>query len=103
MAQRTAIGLTGDDLTVADVWAVAVDRAPAELMDAARAKMRAARGFTARANTVFPPPPAVRRSGQAQTSVAGTESRRSGNRPGHSRSYTEWASTPHRLSQTCTS
>src|SRR5947209_14572725 len=43
MAQRTALGLTGDDLTVADVWAVAVDGAPAALGDAARAKMRAAR------------------------------------------------------------
>src|SRR6266566_4673228 len=27
MTQRTAIGLTGDDLTVADVWSVAVERA----------------------------------------------------------------------------
>ena len=26
MAQQTAIALTGDDLTVADVWAVAVER-----------------------------------------------------------------------------
>jgi len=31
VAQRTAIGLTGDDLTVDDVWAVAVDRAGAGL------------------------------------------------------------------------
>jgi histidine ammonia-lyase len=43
MAQRTAIGLTGDDLTVADVWAVAVEGVPAELTDEAREKMRAAR------------------------------------------------------------
>jgi histidine ammonia-lyase len=43
MAQRTAIGLTGDDLAVADVWAVAVARAPARLTDEAREKMRAAR------------------------------------------------------------
>ena len=48
MAQRTAIGLTGDDLTVADVWAVAVDRAPATLSDVAREKMRAARELVER-------------------------------------------------------
>ena len=40
-----AIGLTGDDLRVADVWAVAIDRAPAALSDAAREKMRAARAL----------------------------------------------------------
>src|SRR3954451_1089159 len=49
MAQRTAIGLTGDDLTVADVWAVAVERAPASLTDAARTKMTAARELVERA------------------------------------------------------
>ena len=43
MAQRTAIGLTGDDLTVDDVWAVAVDGAGAELSDQARQRMHAAR------------------------------------------------------------
>ena len=48
MAQRTAIGLTGDDLTVADVWAVAVEQAPAGLSDAARQKMRAARELVER-------------------------------------------------------
>jgi len=35
--------LTGDDLTVADVWAVAVERAPVALGESAREKMRAAR------------------------------------------------------------
>ena len=49
MAQRTAIGLTGDDLTVADVWAIAVERAPAVLSDVAREKMRAARQLVERA------------------------------------------------------
>src|SRR5258708_1004978 len=49
MARRTAIGLTGDDLTVADVWTVAVERAPATLSDAARVKMRAARELVERA------------------------------------------------------
>src|SRR2546423_12144532 len=49
MAQGTAIGLTGDDLTVADVWSVAVERAPAELSDEARAKMRAARAIVEQA------------------------------------------------------
>jgi histidine ammonia-lyase len=49
MAQRTAIGLTGDDLAVGDVWAVAVDRAGARLTDGAREKMRAARELVERA------------------------------------------------------
>jgi histidine ammonia-lyase len=43
MAQRTAIGLTGDDLAVADVWAVAIDGAAAGLTNEARDRMRAAR------------------------------------------------------------
>ncbi len=37
------IELTGDDLTLADVWDVAVHRAPVELADSARVRMRAAR------------------------------------------------------------
>jgi histidine ammonia-lyase len=45
VAQRTAIGLTGDDLTVADVWAVAVEDAPAALADSARERMRRARAL----------------------------------------------------------
>jgi histidine ammonia-lyase len=49
MAQRTAIGLTGDDLTVADVWVVAVDGAAAELTDEARERMRAARALVEQA------------------------------------------------------
>lgn len=44
-----AIGLTGDDLTVADVWAVAVEGASAGLSDFARNKMRAARELVERA------------------------------------------------------
>jgi histidine ammonia-lyase len=44
-----AIGLTGDDLTVADVWAVAVEGAHATLSDSARGKMRAARDLVERA------------------------------------------------------
>ena len=48
MAQRTAIGLTGDDLTVADVWAVAVDGAGVTLTDLAREKMVAARELVER-------------------------------------------------------
>jgi histidine ammonia-lyase len=35
--------LTGEDLRVEDVWAVAVERAPASLSDAAKERMRAAR------------------------------------------------------------
>ncbi|HZP73289.1 MAG TPA: histidine ammonia-lyase [Gaiellaceae bacterium] len=42
--------LTGDDLTLADVWAVAVDRAPAvPLADSARTRMEAARDVVERA------------------------------------------------------
>jgi histidine ammonia-lyase len=41
--------LTGDDLTVDDVWAVAVDRARVELSDVARDRMRAARQVVERA------------------------------------------------------
>jgi histidine ammonia-lyase len=37
------VSLTGDDLVAEDVWAVAVGRAPAELSDAAREKIAAAR------------------------------------------------------------
>ncbi len=44
-----AIGLTGDDLTVADVWAVAVEGASAALSDSARDKMGAARELVERA------------------------------------------------------
>ena len=45
MPVAQSIALTGDDLTLADVWAVAVERAPAGLSDAAREKIRAARGL----------------------------------------------------------
>jgi histidine ammonia-lyase len=41
--------LTGDDLDVHHVWAVAVEGAPAELSDSARERMRAARGVVERA------------------------------------------------------
>ena len=41
--------LTGDDLGVADVWAVAVERAPVELTESARERMQAARGIVERA------------------------------------------------------
>ena len=43
------VGLTGDDLTVADVWAVGVEGASASLSDSARHKMRAARELVERA------------------------------------------------------
>jgi histidine ammonia-lyase len=43
VAQATAIRLTGDDLRLEDVWAVAHEVAPAELTDKARARMSAAR------------------------------------------------------------
>jgi histidine ammonia-lyase len=39
------IVLTGEDLEIGDVWAVAVHRAPAEIAEAARARMREARAL----------------------------------------------------------
>src|SRR6201997_5281257 len=47
--ESVAIRLTGDDLTVDDVWAVAVGGAAAELTHVARDKMRAARELVERA------------------------------------------------------
>src|SRR5918911_894990 len=44
MAVRMAVQLTGDDLTIDDVWAVGVDRAPTALAAAARTKIERARG-----------------------------------------------------------
>jgi histidine ammonia-lyase len=41
--------LTGDDLAVSDVWAVAVDNAPVGIADSARERMRAAREVVERA------------------------------------------------------
>ena len=41
--------LTGDDLTIADVWSVALDRFPVALADEARTRMQAARELVARA------------------------------------------------------
>ena len=49
MAQATAIRLTGDDLRLSDVWAVAIGEADAALSDEARTKMRAARELVERA------------------------------------------------------
>ena len=43
MARTTAVRLTGEDLTVSDVWDVAVGKAGAELDETAREKMAAAR------------------------------------------------------------
>src|ERR671931_1044300 len=49
MAQATAIRLTGDDVRIEDVWAVAGGEAAVVLSDDARAKMRAARELVERA------------------------------------------------------
>src|SRR5438309_850874 len=49
MAQATAIRLTGEDLRIDDVWAVAHGGAGAGLSDEARTKMRAARELVERA------------------------------------------------------
>src|SRR5688572_21116350 len=49
MVLTTAVSLTGDDLTLTDVWAVAVEAARAELSDEARGRMNAAREVVERA------------------------------------------------------
>jgi histidine ammonia-lyase len=49
MGATETCALTGEDLTVDDVWSVAVGGAAAELSDAARTKMRSARELVARA------------------------------------------------------
>src|SRR6058998_2158486 len=49
MVQATAIRLTGDDLRIEDVWAVAFGDSDAALSDEARTKMRAARELVERA------------------------------------------------------
>src|SRR5919204_2314742 len=49
MALRTAVQLTGEDLTIDDVWAVAVDRSPAALGDGAHEKIVRARELVERA------------------------------------------------------
>src|SRR2546429_372002 len=51
MAQATAIRLTGEDLRLDDVWAVAFGAADAALSDDARTKMRAARELVERGET----------------------------------------------------
>ena len=43
MARTTAVRLTGEDLTVSEVWDVAVGTTGAELDESARQKMAAAR------------------------------------------------------------
>jgi histidine ammonia-lyase len=48
MALTTAVSLTGDDLTLADVWAVAVEGAEAELGAEGRQKLEAARQLVER-------------------------------------------------------
>src|SRR6266705_5508598 len=49
MARATAIRLTGEDLRIDDVWAIAVGDAAVALSDEARRKMRAARELVERA------------------------------------------------------
>jgi histidine ammonia-lyase len=49
VVERTAIGLTGEDLTVDDVWAAAVNGVPTGLAEPARERMNAARELVERA------------------------------------------------------
>src|SRR5688500_8991271 len=49
MARTTAVRLTGEDLTAADVWEIAVGGAAAELDDTAREQMQASRAVVERA------------------------------------------------------
>jgi histidine ammonia-lyase len=48
MALTTAVPLTGDDLTLADVWAVAVEGTPADLSEEGRRRLSAARALVER-------------------------------------------------------
>jgi histidine ammonia-lyase len=48
MALTTAVRLTGEDLKIDDVWAVAAERAPAELAPEARDKVGRARALVER-------------------------------------------------------
>src|SRR3954470_3161883 len=49
MALSTAVQLSGEDLTIDDVWAVAIERAPAALSDSARDQIARARALVERA------------------------------------------------------
>jgi histidine ammonia-lyase len=49
MALQTAVQLTGEDLTIDDVWSVAVERMPTALTEGAREKIVAARELVERA------------------------------------------------------
>ena len=49
MAVTTSVSLNGDELTLEDVWVVAIHRAPAALSEAGREKMNAARALVDRA------------------------------------------------------
>jgi histidine ammonia-lyase len=49
MALRTAVQLTGEDLAIEDVWAVAVERTPASLAEASREKIARSRALVERA------------------------------------------------------
>src|ERR1700736_6326722 len=49
MALQTAVQLTGEELSIDDVWAVALDRVPALLADSAREKIVRARQLVERA------------------------------------------------------
>jgi histidine ammonia-lyase len=49
MAVTTSVSLNGDELTLEDVWVVAIHRAPATLSEAGREKMNAARALVDRA------------------------------------------------------
>src|SRR3982750_3549955 len=48
MALRTAVRLTGEDLTIDDVWAVGVEDVRAELSEAARGRITRARELVER-------------------------------------------------------
>jgi histidine ammonia-lyase len=49
MPLTTAVTLTGDDLTLAEVWAVAIEYEPARVSEEAQARMRAARAVVEKA------------------------------------------------------
>jgi histidine ammonia-lyase len=49
MALTTAVSLTGNDLTLAEVWAVAIEYQPARISEEAQERMRAARALVEKA------------------------------------------------------
>ena len=77
MAQTTVVRLTGEDLTLEDVWAVAVEGAPAELADDGARKLAPPRELVDRRRTAR----ASTRTASTPASAASSRSRSRRSRP----------------------